>query len=35
MVILVNPKYEEDPIKMKAIEWPQHKIMIFQTHKGS
>ena len=32
MAILVTSKYEEKP---KALEWPQHKIMIFQTLKGS
>ena len=35
MAILVTFKYEEDPIKLNALEWPQHKIMIFQTLKGS
>ena len=32
--VLDTFKYEEDPIKIKALEWPQHKILIFQTLKG-
>ena len=37
MAILVTSKYEdeEDLIKIEALERPQHKIMIFQTLKGS
>ena len=32
MAILVTSKYKEDPIKLKALEWPQHKILIFFKH---
>ena len=36
MVVLVSSKNEEDPIsKLKALEWPQYKILIFQSLKGS
>ena len=35
MAILVTSKYEEDPIKIEGAIVPQHKIMIFQTLKGS
>ena len=35
MAILDTSKYEEDPIKIEVLEWPQHKMMIFQTLKGS
>ena len=35
MVILVSSKNEEDPSKLKALEWPQYKILIFQTLNGS
>ena len=35
MAILVTSKYEEDSSKLKALEWPQHKLFIFQTLKGS
>ena len=34
MDVLVTRKYEEDPIKMKALEWTQHFTAIFQTRKG-
>ena len=31
MVVLVSCENEENAIKMKAIEWPQHGALIFQT----
>ena len=34
MDVLVTCKYEEDPIKMKALEWTQHYTAIFQTCKA-
>ena len=36
VVILVTCtcKHEEDPLKNTMLEWPQHKILIFQTLKG-
>ena len=33
MDVRVTCKYEEDPIKMKALEWTQHYTAIFQTPK--
>ena len=30
---VISLKYEEDPIKM-ALEWPQHKILIFSHSQG-
>ena len=33
--VLVACKNEEDPIKMKALEWSQYYSLIFQTLKGS
>ena len=35
MVVLVTCKNKEDPIKMKALEWPQHYSLIYQTLKVS
>ena len=35
MGFLVACNNEEDPIKMKALEWSQHYSLIFQTLKGS
>ena len=32
---LFLPRIKKIRIKMKTLEWPQHKIMIFQTLKGS
>ena len=32
---LLLPRIKKIRIKMKALEWPQHKIVIFQTLKGS
>ena len=34
MDVLVTCQYEEDPIKIEALECSQHKTSIFQTHKG-
>ena len=35
MGVLVVCKNEEDAIKMKALEWSQHNILIFKMLKGS
>ena len=35
MVVLVTCKNEEDPIKMKELEWSQHYSLIFKMLKGS
>ena len=35
IAVLVTSKNEGDPIKMKALEWSQHYILIFVTLKGS
>ena len=35
MLVIVTCKNEKYPIKKKAIEWPQHYTLIFQTLKGS
>ena len=35
MVVLVTCKNEEDPIKMKALEWSQQYQSIFKMLKGS
>ena len=32
---LLLPSMKKIRSKLKALEWPQHKIMIFQTLKGS
>ena len=34
MVVLATCKNEEDSFKMKALEWPQDYMSIFQTLKG-
>ena len=34
MIVLVTCKNEEDPIKMKVLEWPQGYMSIFQMFKG-
>ena len=34
MNVLVTCKYEEDPIKIEALECSQHYTSIFQTRKG-
>ena len=35
MFVLVTSKNEEDPTKMKVIEWSQHYSSIFKTVKSS
>ena len=35
MVVLVNCKNEEDPIKVTVLEWSQHYQSIFKMLKGS
>ena len=34
MVVLVTCKNEEDPIKMRALEWPQDYMSIIQKLKS-
>ena len=35
MVVLVTCKNEEDPIKMKVLEWSQHYSLIFRCSMGA